>query len=64
MLHVCIIASLNIMIDPRLHPDEPVEFLADADDEFGFVIMHPLLFRLGIALEVSDMLVGSALLDL
>lgn len=64
MLHVCIIASLNIMIDPRLHPDESVQFLADADDEFGFATIHPLLFRLGIALEVADLLVGSTLLNL
>jgi hypothetical protein len=64
MLHVCIIALLNIMIDPLVHPDEPVEFLADADDELGLVIMHPLLFRLGIALEVADTLVGAALLGL
>ena len=64
MLHVCIIAILNIMIDPRLHSDKPVEFLADANNEFGLVIMHPLLFRLGIALEVADTLLGSALLYL
>jgi hypothetical protein len=64
MLHVCIIAILDMMVDPRLHPDEPVEFLADANNEFGLVIMHPLLFRLGEALEVADSLLGSALLYL
>jgi hypothetical protein len=64
MLHVCIIAILDMMVDPRLHPDEPVEFLADANNEFELVIMHPLFFRLGVALEVADSLLGSALLYL
>jgi hypothetical protein len=64
MLHVCIIAILNIMIDPLVHFDEPVEFFVDADDEFGLFVVHPLLFRFGIALKVVEMLIGSALLDL
>jgi hypothetical protein len=64
MLHVCIIAILNMMIDALLHPDEPVEFLADSNHEFGLVIMHPLLFCFGIALEVADTLLGTALLHL
>ena len=53
-----------MMIDPLLHPDEPVEFLADANNEFRFVITYPLHFSYGVALEVADMQLSSALLYL